>query len=321
MNSEFFADNYRLRLLRLLKCCVHEIVCLDIKRKFLLTECDEWKKVSYKTKTTRYKNAAGVVVNYKNTSAFIVSRNQKVKVKNYDDIKLQIELEMLKEIDLKYTMYTKMAGQYCNSLNSLREAGKDNYDIDLLKKVTINEINASKEDVFIVRSLNFDLMESKNSPEFDNSFCNYIVSCEDERFRSKNELLASICMQNCGLSYCLEPLYPNSGLRADFGVFCSISQKNGKEISYYKKPRQIFVEITGMRTDKGCDEKLKYKKQIAKQNKIPLVIIDMTDYPDDNGKLQTRLDCKHLCNIFTKLYFGYIPANGEILLPYDELNN
>ena len=92
MNSGIFADNYRLRLLRLLKCCVREIVCLDIKRKFLLTECDEWKKVSYKTKTTRYKNAAGVVVNYKNTSAFIVSRNQKVKVKNYDDIKLQIDI-------------------------------------------------------------------------------------------------------------------------------------------------------------------------------------------------------------------------------------
>ena len=98
MNSGIFADNYRLRLLRLLKCCVHELVCLDIKRKFLLTDCDEWEKVSYKTKTTHYKNAAGVVVNYKNTSAFIVSKNQKVKVKNYDDIKLQIELEMLQEL-------------------------------------------------------------------------------------------------------------------------------------------------------------------------------------------------------------------------------
>ena len=133
-------------------------------------------------------------------------------------------------------------------------------------------------------------------------FTNEIYSGSGERVRSKNELIAIDCARACGLSYRLEPFYPDGdGKRADLLI--------------YQGRREIYVEILGRMDDPGYRSRFREKAAIARKNRLPLVAIDMTDYPDAaTGRFRTRLDCAKLRRIFQRISLGLLPKG--VVTPY-----
>ena len=128
-------------------------------------------------------------------------------------------------------------------------------------------------------------------------------------------------------------------MRADFGIFCSFHKSDSGEVFIYKKPKQIFLEVAGLSNDEKYSAALSKKIKIAKENKIPLLIVDFTT-PQDNSSRQSSaqapqssqasqasqapqssahsiFDFDYLSNIFTELYYGGRKASGEIILPYE----
>lgn len=132
------------------------------------------------------------------------------------------------------------------------------------------------------------------------SFNNYIINDCGEQVRSKNEVIALKCAHDCGLCYELEPYYPGTFLRADLLLHAA-----GKD---------VFVEIAGSRDDSEYEKNLKSKISLAQELGLSLVIIDMTAYPDKNGKNIMRMNYQTLCRIFMYIQLGIL-KNG-IVLPY-----
>lgn len=333
MLKTLISGSFKLQSLRQIKALICEIVCLEKERKYLLSECpEEYKnaKIRYDSTTTRHLNAQNKYINYRNTMSYIDCNRKKTKIKNLEEIRLQLILERLSEIENKCLFLQKSIKMRCNSINSLKSCHEFDVSFKTLKTLTENELYASNEHVHISNkaaefsNLNFqsslfhnqEPLETshKNNSNLNNSFSNNLIGLHNEVYRSKNEILASICLRDVGLFYSIEPYYPDSGMRADFGVFCSYLQQKDGSISVLKKPRQVFIEIAGGRNSLDYENKLQYKIATAKSYKIPLLVIDSTDYKDENNK--TIFDYKYLCDIFTKLYFGLLIADGKILTPY-----
>ena len=137
-------------------------------------------------------------------------------------------------------------------------------------------------------------------------------------------------LKDAGVNYILEPFYPGTNWRADFSLICSkridvlpteINCTAGtlRGISACEERfelQQVFVEITGKRGNEKYDKKLFKKREISKKLNIPLIFIDMTDYPNETGEAQTHLEYKERREVFQKLYEGYIAATGQFITPY-----
>lgn len=132
------------------------------------------------------------------------------------------------------------------------------------------------------------------------SFSNEIYSSSDERVRSKNELITAKCMQECGLSYEVEPFYPGTTKRADF-----VLHTGGTD---------IYMEILGRMDSEAYRQNFLEKKALAEKHRIPFVAVDMTDYPDASGRPVTRLYYDKLRRIMQKLSTGKLP--GTIVRAY-----
>ena len=71
-----------------------------------------------------------------------------------------------------------------------------------------------------------------------------------------------------------------------------------------------------MMNDEKYQHDLLEKRHLAKQNHLPFVIIDMTDYEDETGRNRTRLNFSMLKRIFINICLGKIKCAGEIIRPY-----
>ena len=132
------------------------------------------------------------------------------------------------------------------------------------------------------------------------SFSNEIYNDSGERVRSKNELIATQCAHACGLSYELEPFYPESSKRADLLI--------------YQGTQKIYLEILGRMDDPAYCSKFMEKQELARAHHLPFVAINMTDYRDGTGKIQTRLYYDKLKRIFQRISLGILPSN--VVTPY-----
>lgn len=328
MNKTFISDKLKLDKLRHIKSFIHEMVSLEIERKFLseqLPATYKESKMRYKTTTNYHTNSKNEKIKYKNTFSYILLDNSKSRVKKQEDIIIQLILERICEIDTKCEFLQKNIKLYCHSINSTKHPNELTWTLDILKASTEREIFVAKEHAYIFEKAQQFIsgeINPKNAPELGNTNNNYYAGFCNEIYRSKNEVISAICLKKCGLSYCIEPTYPDSGMRADFGIFCSFCINDQGKTKIYKKPKQIFLEVAGKLNDEKYASNLSKKIKIAKEHKIPLLIIDcsssLTSQNSQNSQNspQCIFDVNYLSDIFTELYFGIRKANGEIILPY-----
>lgn len=324
--------NYNLKIARLrhVKSCVHEFVCLEIERKYLLEQLPEkYKKakMSYKTTHTYYINKNKEKIKYENSAAYILMDDSKIKIKTHEETIAQFILERILEIDSKIIFLKKTIKLYCHSLNSIKLPEEITWTFKILKAATEREILASKEHSYIFEKVRLFLtgeINPKNAAELSKTNYNYFVGADNEIYRSKNEIISSICLKNCGLSYCIEPSYPQSGKRADFGIYCSFCRNDSGRFSVLKKPKQIFLEVVGINNDEKYSATLSEKVRIAKEYKIPLIIVDFSNSKDNSPQQALNENLAHsifefdyLSNIFTEIYFGLRKACSEKLVPYE----
>ncbi len=151
------------------------------------------------------------------------------------------------------------------------------------------------------------ISKSNRDDDFENqrknlkyTFDNYIINDCCEQVRSKNEVIALRCAHDCGLCYELEPYYPGTFSRADLLLHAA-----GKD---------IYVEIAGSRNESEYEQNLQKKIVFAQEHGLSLVIIDMTAYPDKNGKSVMRMNYQTLCRIFMYIQLGILKSG--IVLPY-----
>lgn len=332
-------------MLRQMKVYAHNLFCLELEKKYILSEMPEKyknSKIRYTTKFSHYVNSNSKQIKYQNTYAFIDSENCKRQVKSNQDLNIQLVLERIYEIDSKIVFLEKLLKTHCKSINSITKINDDTFSFHALKSITEKEVFTAKEHLIISErahqlitgeiykpnlSESKDLFEIKNTSvkndaKLSNTFSNYYTGFENEIYRSKNEIIASICLRHCGLCYCVEPFYPNSAKRADFGIYCSFFKNKYGKISIYNKPKLIYFEVTGKRDDEKYESNLSQKIEIAKKNHLPLLIIDVTGYctkANENNKediCHSILDFEYLCDILTEIYFGLRKAGSEILVPY-----
>ena len=320
----------RTGMLRQIKSRLYELICLETEKKVLLAECpEEYKnaKIQYCNSFSRYINVKQKSIEYKNTASYIVSNGEKIRIKSTEHIRIQLILDRLSEIKSCIESLRKTVKLYCHNVNSTKGAGDSSIDYKTLKAAAESEFRTANEQIHIFdrtafyQESNFHAAFNekhyasiKNSVNLNNTFSNYYVCPRNEIYRSKNEVLSSLCLMHCGLSYCVEPLYPNSGMRADFGMLSSFHQKRDGTIVTLKKPKMIFIEIAGLRNNDDYNAKLNKKIEFARMSKIPLVVIDFTEY--NKAESTAVFNFEILCDIFTELYFGIRKADGVILTPY-----
>lgn len=250
---------------------------------------------------------------------------------------LQERLELKRENEYMIESETKIATLYCNGINSMPLSKKvKKFDLQSEIQNAYSELLASDERILILKEiqkfLGIDYCIITDSYDIlqKNTYQNKIVDENGRRFRSKNEMIAASCISDAGVNYILEPFYPGTNWRADFSLICSkridvlpteINCTAGtlRGISACEERfelQQVFVEITGKRGNEKYDKKLFKKREISKKLNIPLIFIDMTDYPNETGEAQTHLEYKKLRKVFQKLYEGYIAATGQFITPY-----
>ena len=311
--------------LRKLKVILSKLSECRLKQSYLASEGISDGYIIYRKSSKSYKSTKGEAKKYNNMSVYLCWDSKKYKVDNkinsYEIVNLQAHLEMLTEIKILYDAYCDVAKFYCSNLNAMRKRGGLQFDFERLLETSYLELKASGEYAKIISELGTDKRDNcgraiNTASELNNTFSNNLFNDRGERFRSKNEIIASFCLSECGIYYNIEPFYPNSNMRADLGLFCCDSDilSNFDRDSF--KIREVFVEITGLRGNNQYELRLNQKREIAKHNKIPLLIVDMTDYPDEAGKPQTKFDFMKLSHIFLKVYFGLMPAEGQIVVPY-----
>lgn len=353
-------DKLYLEKLNKFMCAVKEIAVCRVKLEHLEKQGLPEGSVVYSNTTKRYVDKNGTEHVYNYTTSYIYMNSKKYVVsKKYtyaaqlggfvdenfaNDPRNQIahpflqkRLELRKEIKEYLKAYTEIARMYCNSLNGMpRLKNASRYNLHEAIENACNELAESDEYCAILNELD-SFLDIQHGPVCENNreakkylFTNRIRNEKGEQFRSKNEAIAVDCINECGISYSLEPFYPESDYRADFAIIrcktiyepCNCLPEgainNIKKAQYDKKVvyEQIFVEIVGLRRNEKYEKKLREKQAMAKKYGIPLLIIDMTDYPDKYGNIQTRLDYAKLCEIFQKVHAGLIRAEGQIMTPY-----
>lgn len=233
------------------------------------------------------------------------------------NIILQGRLAMRMMIDKKRKNHMENARLLWNLTNTYKPRGVFSVDFEDALSVEYEKLKSSDQYNLILADVDRELAitdkaslntrESSRDPRAQRpDFSNEIFLNDYERLRSKNELIAAFCMHDAGLLYLLEPYYPGvSNQRADFKLIVDRDER-----------KNVYIEIAGMLSDETYKDKLFLKRDLAVASGIPLVIIDMTDYPDENGRWQTRLYYKKLKKIFCDIQLGLLPCKGEIVRPY-----
>ena len=307
MDNCSYEEYLYIEKLRKLKIVLNKLSENMLKQSYLVSEGICEKKIVYKRTTKNYTKHSGDIKKYSNTNAYLCYGSDRKVIKDSD---LLAKSELFTEVKIFYNTYSDLAKFYCNSLNCMHKRGRKELDFTKLLEASYTEMKASGEYAKILSDLSLGKSETRfnafNIPsELNNTFNNSIFNEKGERFRSKNEIIASFCLSNCGIYYNIEPFYPRSNIRADLGLFC-----------YNSDLQELYIEIAGMRLNEKYENQLQQKRELARKNRIPLVIIDMTDYPDETGKTQTKFNFIKLSHIFTKLYFGLMSAEGQIITPY-----
>ena len=215
---------------------------------------------------------------------------------------LATRLELRTEIRRKLRERKKLVTLYCGVLNAMKPRRLPRLEPEAVLAEVWEAYRRSEEYAGLNAELNGRPARRHTEPEKERRYPyqNEIYGGCGERVRSKNELIAAWCARESGLSYTLEPFYPGSNLCADFGLLAG-----GKE---------ILVEIGGMRTKPEYEARLKEKRELAKRHERSLVIIDMTDYPDQSGLPQTRLHVRKLRQILQRIRLGTLREG--IVTPY-----
>lgn len=241
---------------------------------------------------------------YPEKPAYGTDVNDPKKPENRRILRERLELRM--EIRSELKQHGKLARMRLESLNAMKSKKLARLRYETAAEEAYQELLASDEYTQILAELDkllgteYGRIADTKREEQRSSFRNEIYNERGERLRSKNELIAAWCAHDCGLSYTLEPFYPESELRADLCLLCG-----GKE---------VYVEICGMRTKAKYEERLQEKQALAQKHGLPLVVIDMTAYPDGRGEPQTRLRFDRLRRILQRIRLGLL--TGGIVTPY-----
>ena len=289
-------------------------------------------KVRYRETNKTYTNKKSETINFSYTLANITYNNKKrslSKTKNADrimsgmnNLQLQYLLELRTETQMNLNCNLQNAAMYCNSLNSLPKH-INTYYFNVEDEITkaCMELEASNEYSRIINDLYNVSQKEEEEIEYSNSwretqkntFNNKIIDLYGEKYRSKNEVIASVCADNCGLFINPEPFYPGTKLRADFGLMCaSASQdKQGRFII-----KEKYVEILGKCGDEAYDTKTKLKQNTARKLGIPILFINMTDEQNETGTTLSRFDMRKIENILIDFYLNKNIIENKICLPY-----
>ena len=205
-------------------------------------------------------------------------------------------IKQLSALDLRPTLDIEENKSFIQSKGDKEEEEEFCHNKKLKKARKIWYKIRNKNNKNVEKEFDKDYFET----DLRNTFSNYIVNECGEQVRSKNEIIAIRCARDCGLCYELEPYYPGSSLRADMLI-----RANGAK---------IFIEIAGYRDLESYEERLKEKIAYAAEHDIPLVIIDMTAYPDKFGKNCMKMNYTTICRIFMYIQLGVIKEG--IFLPY-----
>lgn len=287
--------------------------------------------VRYKQTHKYYKNKDSIISDLSYTVANFTYNNQshtlsKSKKSNYiisnmSNTQLQYLLELRTETQTNLNSHLQNAAMYCNSLNSLPKH-INTYYFNVEDEITkaCMELEASNEYSRIINDL-YNVSQKEEEIEYSNSwretqkntFNNKIIDLYGEKYRSKNEVITSVCADNCGLFINPEPFYPGTKLRADFGLMCaSASQdKQGRFII-----KEKYVEILGKCGDEAYDTKTKLKQNTARKLGIPILFINMTDEQNEAGTTLSRFDMRKIENILIDFYLNKNIIENKICLPY-----
>lgn len=209
----------------------------------------------------------------------------------------RLKLRMDAKAALKF--YTCSARSRCRFLNAVKSKQIPRILFKRALAEASSDFSASDEHTRLAAALDHLLgcgPDARLSAQFRSEIFN---DCGERQF-SKNEVIAARCIHDCGISYDLEPAYPGSPWRADFRLHAG--------------GRSTWLEIAGLRADPAYEDRLRQKRRLAQKLGIPLVVIDMTDYPDENGRPRTRLDYGKLRRILLKISLGALP--DAIVTPY-----
>lgn len=250
---------------------------------------------------------------------------------------LQDRLELRKEYEIQIKCDRQIAKLYCNSLNSM-PLSKNVQKFSLQEEIdnAYAELLASDEKLVIMGQLQkflgieYCVLTDSEDMLQKHNFSNTILDEEGRQFRSKNEMITAKCIREIGASYTLEPFYPGTNLRADFSVLracrrldlntesnrIAASLRGNRVQKAAFEIQRVFIEITGKRGDEKYDKRLEEKRKLAEKYSIPLIFIDMTDYPDIFGKIQTHLEYKKLRKLLQRISCGYVKAAGQFVTPY-----
>ena len=261
----------------------------------------------FSTYTKRYKRKNGVVSvkQYTNMYLYCGRRKHYISKKANKDGIFQLRVAARSKINLNLKCYMESARFTCNILNSCRPRGTECVDFDALLDEECSNFRDSDRCEFVLSELRCgesgDILRGKDDvPAFKNDIYFY----KNERLRSKNELITALCLNESGIPYIAEPKYPGvSNYRSDFALLTG--------------DRRVYIEIAGMMTDPDYEERILLKRRMAVESKIPVVIIDMTDYFDEStGFRRTRLHYDKLKRILYDIKHGIIKGEGEILKAY-----
>ena len=202
--------------------------------------------------------------------------------------------------------YLENARLVCGILNASRPRGV--VWIDLEKAMGAEYIALFNSDQYMPIRIRTDnelaCADAESMSGGRPDFTNAIFLCDGERMRSKNELIAALCMREAGFSYGAEPRYPGcANYFADFRLALG-------------ENKNVYIEIAGMMNEPEYKERIYMKRDAAVARGVPLVIIDMTDYPDENGRRSTCLRYDKLKKIFFDIQLGRLPCKGEIVRAY-----
>lgn len=220
---------------------------------------------------------------------------------------LQARLELRMALKAGYRQHRRLAELYCSSLNGMKALGTKAVQLEEALEEAYEALCASGEYTQIQAELDrrlgieYGVIADNRREEQRQRYYNEIYNEHGERLRSKNEVIAAHCARDCGLSYRTEPFYcAASDCRADLAV-----RAGGQE---------VLVEICGKRTNPQYEAGLQEKIRLARAEGLPLVVIDMTDYPDGKGTPYTRIHMGRLRRLFQQIQLGTLRSG--IVTPY-----
>lgn len=289
--------------------------------------------INYREKHKKYKNKKTEESEYSYTIAtfsynkqnFTLYKSKKACsiIPNISNSQLQHLLELRTETDTNLKNNIQNAALYCNSLNTMsKKHNTYRFNVDQEIQKACLELEASNEYSRVINSL-CSITKQDTQPEYytswretqKNTFNNRIIDLNGVRYRSKNEIISSICADSCGLFIEDEPFYPGTKLRADFGVMCA-NASNDKSNRY--KVNEKYVEILGKCGDKAYDNKTAEKQELAKKLGMHVLFINMTDEFNNLGST-THFDMRKIEKLLIRFYFKNDFSNDDnakICLPY-----